>query len=76
MSERREQLFFLDPKIVERKIIALTFDGQEKLADVITYTEADGQDIRIVSRKTPTAGKELTFLQQLFGNLGRFQTGE
>lgn len=75
MSERRARRAFFDPKILERKIIAITFDGQNLVEDVYTYTELDGQAVKIVSRVTPTAGNELTFLQQLLGNLGRFGGG-
>ena len=72
MTERRAKRAFLNPKILERKIIAITFDEQDVVDDVLTYTELDGKDVEIVSRVTPTAGNELTILQQLFGNLGRF----
>lgn len=76
MSETRAQKAFFDPKVLERKIIAITFDEQALVEDVYTYTEVDGQEIKIASRVTPTAGNELTILQQLFGNLGRFGGGE
>ncbi len=72
MIETRSQRAFFDPKVLERKIIAITFDQQSVVDDVFTYTELDGKDVKIVSRVTPTAGNELTILQQLFGNLGRF----
>ena len=74
MSERRSKRAFFNPKILERKIIAITFDEQNVVDDVFTYTELDGKDVAIVSRVTPTAGNELTILQQLFGNLGRFSS--
>ena len=76
MSERRAQRSFFDPKILERKIIAITFDGKDLVEDVYTYTVLDGQEVKIVSRVTPTTGNELTFLQQIFGNLGRFAGGD
>ncbi|GIR10464.1 MAG: hypothetical protein CM15mP21_7260 [Hyphomicrobiales bacterium] len=30
----------------------------------------------LVERTTETQGRELSFLQQIFGNLGRFESGE
>lgn len=72
MNETTEQLAFFDPKVLERKIIAIVFDDKNVVEDVVTYTDADGQDVQIVSRTTPTAGNEVTILQQLFGNIGRF----
>jgi outer membrane protein assembly factor BamE (lipoprotein component of BamABCDE complex) len=50
-----------------------TQDG--KVENIVTYTKADGQQIELVSRVTPTAGNELSFFQQLFGNVGRFTAG-
>jgi hypothetical protein len=32
--------------------------------------------VTIVARTTETQGRELTFLQQIFGNLGRFESGD
>ncbi len=72
ISERTETVAFLNPKVVEREIVAITFDQSDRVADIFTYTEADGKPVRLVSRVTPTAGNELTLIQQLFGNLGRF----
>ena len=72
MSERTETLAFFRPEVIERQIIAIVYDDAERVKDVVTYTEADGEPIELVSRVTPTAGNEFTFLQQLFGNLGRF----
>ena len=76
MNETTEQYAFFDPEVIARKIIAITFNEQETVEDVVTYTEADGKDIQIVSRTTPTAGNEVTILQQLFGNIGRFTNNE
>ncbi len=74
MSEQTETLAFFKPKVIERRIIAITFDESERVDDVVTYTEEDGKPIDVVSRVTPTAGNELKLLQQLFGNLGRFNS--
>lgn len=72
MNETTEQVAFFDPTVLERKIIAIVFDDRDIVADVVTYTDADGKEVEIVSRTTPTAGNEVTVLQQLFGNIGRF----
>jgi outer membrane protein assembly factor BamE (lipoprotein component of BamABCDE complex) len=72
INERTERVAFFDPTLIERKVIAVVFDDRNVVEDVVTYTAADGQDVQIVSRTTPTAGNEVTLLQQLFGNIGRF----
>lgn len=75
MNEKTETVAFFEPEVVERHIVAVIFGENDIVDDVVTYTEADGQEIRIVSRTTPTAGNEVTLLQQLFGNIGRFSKG-
>ncbi|MGE0253893.1 MAG: outer membrane protein assembly factor BamE [Alphaproteobacteria bacterium] len=72
IGEKTKTVAFFTPEILERRIVAVVFDPRGTVSDVVTYTEADGKPIEVVSRVTPTAGQELTILQQLFGNLGRF----
>ncbi|MHA1563739.1 MAG: outer membrane protein assembly factor BamE [Alphaproteobacteria bacterium] len=72
VSERTETVAFLRPKVIERTIVAVTFDDTDRVEDIFTYTKADGKPVKLISRVTPTSGNELTILQQLFGNLGRF----
>lgn len=72
ISTRQERLAFLDPKILERNIVAVEFDEKGNVAATRRYTMADGRPVHLVGRETPTKGKELTFLEQMFGNFGRF----
>ena len=72
MSERTERTAFFAPELLERKIIAIVFDKVGVVEDIVTYTENDKQEIALVARITPTAGNELSIIQQLFGNIGRF----
>jgi len=72
ISTRQERMAFLDPKILERTIVAVEFDKKGNVAGTRRYTIADGRPVHIVGRETPTKGKELTFLEQMFGNFGRF----
>ena len=72
MSERTESTAFFAPELLERKIIAVVFDKVGVVEDIVTYTENDKQEIALVARITPTAGNELSIIQQLFGNIGRF----
>ncbi|MDH5748675.1 MAG: outer membrane protein assembly factor BamE [Rhodospirillales bacterium] len=72
ISERTETLAFLAPEIQERKIVAISFDEKGVVSDVKTYGLEKGRNIVPVDRETPTSGNEMTFIQQLFGNFGRF----
>ncbi len=72
ISSRFETLMFYPPKEIERTVAAVYFDKTETVQEVAYYGLEDGQIVNFVDRTTPTRGKELTILGQLFGNLGRF----
>ena len=74
IGQKQEQFAFLDPTILERSVLVVSFDNAGTVDDTVMYTLEDGEIVSPVGRTTPTEGKELTILQQLFGNLGRFPT--
>ncbi len=74
VGEKTERIAFLEPTVLERTVIALRFDQNGRLTAVDRLGLKDGKVIEPVDRITPTAGKELTFLEQLIGNLGRFNS--
>jgi outer membrane protein assembly factor BamE (lipoprotein component of BamABCDE complex) len=71
MSSTRELLAFYYPKVVQREIVAIQFDDQDVVSDVLVYDVTAGRTISYNSRVTPTRGRELGILEQLFGTLGR-----
>jgi outer membrane protein assembly factor BamE (lipoprotein component of BamABCDE complex) len=71
-ASRVEKYAFYAPKVIERKVVAVKFDENGLVADVANFGIEDGQIIDLITRRTPTYGRELTVLQQIFGNLGRF----
>ena len=64
------------PRETERRVLAIFLDEEKKIRDLGFYTLEDGNIVTIVARTTETQGRELTFLQQIFGNLGRFESGD
>ncbi|HTN97126.1 MAG TPA: outer membrane protein assembly factor BamE [Nordella sp.] len=71
ISSTTEQTAFLNPKEVERQVIAVRFDRNDQVASLGQYGLEDGKIVDINSRTTPTKGRELTMLQQIFGNIGK-----
>jgi len=71
ISSKQESFAFFAPKTTQRDIVAVIFDKDEYVKDIAGYTVADGKVVKYVGRKTPTRGKELSFLEQMFGNIGR-----
>lgn len=72
ISYRTETTAFFKPEEVERKVLAVQFDERGFLKATRELGLADGRELVMVERETPTVGKDLTLLQQLFGNIGRF----
>jgi outer membrane protein assembly factor BamE (lipoprotein component of BamABCDE complex) len=59
---------FLDPKEINRQIIAIRFDKQDQVQSLAQYTLEDGKIINILDRKTPVVGQEFSLLTELFRN--------
>jgi outer membrane protein assembly factor BamE (lipoprotein component of BamABCDE complex) len=55
-----------------RRIVAISFDGDGKVREVRELDDADHRQVAFVSRETPVPGNDRTLLQDLFGNIGRF----
>lgn len=72
ISQRTETLAFLAPKVIERQVLIVHFDRRGIVAAIETHDLDDARTIERVERTTPTAGNELTFIDQLVGNFGRF----
>lgn len=75
ISQRFETVAFLSPETVDQSVVELKFDQDGVLRNVKNYTLKDGQVVNMVDRTTPTAGKELTILDQIIGNIGRYGGG-
>lgn len=71
ISSKQQSFAFFETKTKERNILALSFDTTGKLENVERYDISDGKVINYVGRETPTRGRTLTFLEQMFGNVGR-----
>lgn len=70
-----ETTAFFEPEEIDRRVIAFRFDETDSVTNIANYGLKDGRLFDFISRKTPTRGKEVTFLQQMFGNIGRFDSG-
>jgi outer membrane protein assembly factor BamE (lipoprotein component of BamABCDE complex) len=58
--------------VLTQDVIVLKFDDQGVLRDIHNVPQSDAEPFRMVARTTPSPGTEASFLQQLFGNIGRF----
>jgi outer membrane protein assembly factor BamE (lipoprotein component of BamABCDE complex) len=58
--------------VLSQKVVVLSFNDQGVLQDVKQVNQDEAVPVSIVARSTPSPGTEASFLQQLFGNIGRF----
>lgn len=72
IGKQTSQFAFLEPELIQRKVLVIRFDDKGIVRQVEHLTKEDGRDVQIVERKTPTHGRELTLIEQLVGNVGRF----
>ncbi len=64
------KLAFLNPKLDSQFVLELNFDKNNKLKKLYLYDENESIDVSMSPLETAHSGKKLTFLQQIFGNIG------
>lgn len=63
---------FMQPRLIDQRVFAVYFTKDKKVDRVANYGMEDGKLVDFVSRTTPTAGAESTFLKGMFINLLHF----
>lgn len=76
VASRWRYLGFLAPRIVDRQLVAVRFDGAGKVSNVERFTLRDGRVFPISRRVTEENVRDTTFLRQLLGNLGNFDASQ
>jgi outer membrane protein assembly factor BamE (lipoprotein component of BamABCDE complex) len=72
VTQKKERVGFFAPEVTEQYVTAITFDAQKQVSHVDSFTKEEGKSVQMVSKKTPTEGHTITFIEQLLGNMGRF----
>jgi len=72
ISRRTAQTAFFEPDVLDQQVYIVNFDDQGVVRAVDHRILEDGKEITPVARATPAPGRELSFLEQLIGNLGKF----
>ncbi|NQV43979.1 MAG: outer membrane protein assembly factor BamE [Rhodospirillales bacterium] len=72
ISERRETFAFFEPEVLDRKIVIIQFNDAGTLKTVAEVGLENGRIVIPVDRETPTLGNDLNAIQQLLGNIGKF----
>ena len=72
ISRKTESLAFFEKKVIDQQVVAIKFDELGVVSEINRYEVEDARSFALDERITPTRGKKVGFVQQLFGNLGRF----
>ncbi len=72
ISKRTETVAFFEADVAERQVVIVHFDKKGVVTGVETLGLERSHAVEPVERETPTAGAEMTIMQQLLGNMGRF----
>jgi outer membrane protein assembly factor BamE (lipoprotein component of BamABCDE complex) len=75
ISRRIKQVSFFDPDVLDQQVYIVNFDAAGVVRGVDHKDLKDGRDIEPAPGATPAPGRELTFLEQVLGNIGRFNKG-
>lgn len=69
ISSTEKSVAFLKPWEIDRQVVAVYFDNGQKVQQVANYGLKDGIVVNYYKGETPARGKDLTFLEQIFGNI-------
>ena len=73
VSQKVEQrLEFLRPQVTDQRVLAIYFTKQKKVERLANYGLEDGKVFDFITRTTPTAGADQSFVRNVLKNLLRF----
>ncbi|EKE10167.1 MAG: SmpA/OmlA protein [uncultured bacterium] len=72
MSEVTQRRAFFNPVILKSNITRIDFNDQGRVVALDSLSEKDRQVVSHIQRSTPTAGHTFSVVEQIFGNVGRF----
>ncbi|HTV88599.1 MAG TPA: outer membrane protein assembly factor BamE [Stellaceae bacterium] len=75
ISRKTKQVAFFSPDVLDQEVYIVDFNDQGIVKDVGHKTMADAEHINPAPGATPAPGRELSFMEQLIGNIGRFGGG-
>jgi len=75
ISRKTKQVAFLSPTVLDQQVFIVDFNNEGVVKDVGHKTLADATPVSPAPGATPAPGRELSFLEQLIGNIGRFGGG-
>jgi outer membrane protein assembly factor BamE (lipoprotein component of BamABCDE complex) len=76
IGQETEKRGILDPEITKERVVVVKF-GEDGIVEYLKELPKDSRvDVPIARNKTATKGNDFTFMQQLLGNMGKFNKSE
>lgn len=69
ISTTQKTVAFLKPREIDRQVVAVYYDGSQNVQEVAHYGLKDGIVVNYMKDETPARGKDLSMLEQIFGNI-------
>jgi outer membrane protein assembly factor BamE (lipoprotein component of BamABCDE complex) len=76
IGQRKEAVAFLNPEITKQHVTRIVFDNSGIVEKIEHYNAEDAQSVTLAEETTPTEGQKLGFVEQILGNVGRFNAGD
>ena len=75
ISRKTKQVAFFSATVLDQQVYIVDFDDKGVVKDVGHKTLDNAENITPAPGATPSPGRELSFMEQLIGNIGRFGGG-
>jgi outer membrane protein assembly factor BamE (lipoprotein component of BamABCDE complex) len=63
------------PEVIEREVVAISFDDRGLVSNIERFGLEDGRVVTLSRRVTESSVRDLGFIRQILGNLGRLDLG-
>jgi outer membrane protein assembly factor BamE (lipoprotein component of BamABCDE complex) len=75
VRSRVKHFGMLKPEVVERQVLAISFNANDVVQNVERFGLQDGRVVQLSRRVTSSSVEGKGFLRQLLGNIGNFNPG-
>ena len=72
MSSDIKKVAFFAPKEVERDVLTIRFNNQNKVESIERLSKKNGKEVTICEDKTETVGHNPGFFRKYFGGVGQY----
>ena len=72
MSADVERVAFFKPEEVDRDILIIRFNDENKVAEIKRMNQKDGQEVKVSEEQTSTLGEKPGFFERFFGGVGSY----